>query len=79
MTKYIEAEFSDQVMRPEIARYEIEAIAEETAQVYVQAVQDRLVEIPIRYNLTEEEWQVIWMTSRGSRITQREIETTRLR
>lgn len=57
LTKYIQAEFSEQVMRPEIARYEIEEIAEETAQIYVQTLQNRLVEIPIAYNLTEEEWQ----------------------
>lgn len=57
LTKYIQAEFSEQVMRPEIARYEIEEIAEETAQIYVQTLQDRLVEIPIEYNLTDEEWE----------------------
>ena len=56
LMKYIQAEFSDQVMRPEIAKYEIEEIAEETALVYVQTLQARLVEIPIAYNLTQEEW-----------------------
>ena len=56
LMNYIQAEFSDQVMRPEIAKYEIEEIAEETAQVYIQTLQDRLVQIPISYNLTDEEW-----------------------
>ena len=57
LMKYIEAEFANQVIRPEIAKYEIEQIAEKTAQIYVQTLQDRLVEIPIEYNLTDEEWQ----------------------
>ena len=57
LMKYIQAEFSEQVIRPEIARHEIETIAEKTAQVYVHALQDRLVEIPVLYNLTEDEWQ----------------------
>ncbi|MBX2818122.1 MAG: hypothetical protein KTR29_00530 [Rhodothermaceae bacterium] len=56
LMNYIQSEFSDQVMRPEIARYEVERIAEETAQVYIQTLQDRLVQIPIEYNLTDEEW-----------------------
>ena len=57
LMKYIQAEFSSQVIRPEIAKYEIEDIAQKTAQVYVQNLQNRLVEIPIEYNLTDAEWQ----------------------
>ena len=56
ITWEIEQQFAQRVMRPQIAQMEIERIAQETFQVYVDALSPRLAAIPRQYQIPQPEW-----------------------
>jgi len=52
----IQQQFAQRVMRPEIAQMELERIANETLQVYVNELGPRLAAIPQQYHVPQPEW-----------------------
>ena len=56
ITWEIQQQFAQRVMRPQIAQLELERIAQETFQVYVNELNPKLAAIPKQYQIPEPEW-----------------------
>ena len=56
ITWEIQQQFAQRVMRPEIAQMELERIAQETLQVYVDELNPKLAAIPKDYQIPQPEW-----------------------
>lgn len=57
ITENIQREFAARVLRPEIAQMQIERLARETVETYIQGLQTRVTQIPARYNIPQGEWE----------------------
>jgi hypothetical protein len=56
ITWEIQQQFAQRVMRPEIAQMELERMAQETLQVYVDELNPKLAAIPKDYKIPQGEW-----------------------
>jgi hypothetical protein len=70
LTEEIQEEFSQRVLRPQIAERVIERIINETARRYLETLQRELSEIPKTYTISKAEWdshlQGIAITTQGT-------------
>jgi hypothetical protein len=57
ITHEIQEQFARRVMRPEVAQLELERIANETLQVYINELGPRLSAIPDRYQIPQADWE----------------------
>lgn len=57
MTETVQEEFATRVLRPEIAQFKIQHLAQETVEYYVSQLQQQLSEIPQKYNIPPAEWE----------------------
>lgn len=53
----IQQQFANRVLRPQVAQLELEQIARDAVEEFVQNLNQRLNEIPSRYKMPREEWE----------------------